>query len=265
MGEPARQVARVEETPVVADANSIIQLIERAVSDPKIDVDKMERLYAMHERALERAAKLAFTNAKIAMRPHLPVIDEKGQILNGSGKVQSTYAEWEDINDAITPILIEHGFDLAFRPGSTAEGKVIVTGILSHTEGHAEEAEIVLPLDSSGGKNAVQGVGSSLSYGKRYAAIALLNITSRHKRDRDDDGRGAGISEVAQRAMADINMCDTLDQLRQWKEKNFDGLSKMLSASDLKEVIALYNRRSKAFRAQAAQAAPLADFPGDRK
>lgn len=267
MSEPARKdVARVEERQVAPDATSIIQLIERAVSDPNIDVDKMERLYAMHERALERASKQAFTEAKLALRPKLPVIDEKGQITNAANKVQSTYAEWEDINDAITPLLTEHGFDLSFRPGSTVEGKVIVTGILKHSAGHQEEAEIVLPLDSSGGKNAVQGVGSSLSYGKRYAAIALLNITSRHKRDRDDDGRGAGLSEVTQRAITEINLADTLDDLRAWKNEKFDGVSKMVQPDELKEIVALYNRRSKAFRAAEGQkpAAPASDFPGDR-
>jgi hypothetical protein len=264
MAEAARnEVAQVEERQVVTDATSIIHLIERAVSDPNIDVDKMERLYAMHERALERAAKQAFTEAKLAMRPSLPTIAENGAILNAAGKEQSTYAEWEDINDAIQPILIEHGFDLAFRPGGTQEGKVTVTGILRHSAGHQEEAEIILPLDASGGKNAVQGVGSSLSYGKRYAAIALLNITSRHKRDRDDDGKGAGLSEVTQHAISDINVCDTLDDLRAWKNKNFDGFSKMVQPHELKEVVALYNRRSKAFRA-ATEQKPVNDFPGDR-
>ncbi len=265
MSEPARkEVTRLEEIAAPVEATSIIQLIERAVSDPKIDVDKMERLYAMHERALERAAKLEYTAAKLALRPQLPTINENGQILNSAGKAQSTYAEWEDINDAIQPLLIQHGFDLAFRPGSTPEGKVIVTGILSHTAGHFEEAEIVLPLDGSGGKNAVQGVGSSLSYGKRYAAIALLNITSRHKRDRDDDGKGAGLSDLAQRAITEINMADKLEDLRTWKDQKFDGISKMAQPHEMREIVALYNKRSKAFRAATPAAAPASDFPGDR-
>ena len=53
---------------------------------------------------------------------------------------------------------------------------------------------MLLPLDTSGSKNAVQAVGSSTSYGKRYTASALLNLTSRLPDDRDDDGRAAGAS-----------------------------------------------------------------------
>lgn len=248
MSEPARQQVQTRQTAEVTAVTGagMMDLIARLAADPNTDVDKFERMLAMAERIRAHEAKVAFTTAKLAMKPKLPVIDERGQILNSSNKVQSTYAEWEDINDAIAPLLTEHGFDLAFRPGTTPEGKVIVTGVLTHIAGHAEEAEITLPLDGSGGKNAVQGVGSSLSYGKRYAAIALLNITSRHKRDRDDDGRGAGLSKEAQDAIANINMADTLDDLRAWRAKDFDRLSKALRPEELREVIALWNRRLKA-------------------
>lgn len=242
-------IQTVDEQPVTApDATSIIQMIERAAVNPNVDINKMERLYEMHEKALDRAAKLSFVRAFSAMQPTLPVIDERGQITNAAGKVQSTYAEWEDINDAIRPILNAHGFTLSFKPGSGAEGKVTVTGILRHIDGHEDEATVPLPLDASGGKNSVQGVGSSLSYGKRYSAIALLNITSRAPRDRDDDGRGAGLGQAAQMAVSTINLCDTLEDLRAWKDAQFDGVSKVVNQSDLKEIVSLYNRRSKAFR-----------------
>ena len=39
------------------------------------------------------------------------------------------------------------------------------------------------------GKNAVQAIGSSVSYGKRYTASLLLNLTTRGE---DDDGTAAG-------------------------------------------------------------------------
>jgi hypothetical protein len=51
-------------------------------------------------------------------------------------------------------------------------------------------------LDSSGGKNNIQGMGSSFSYGKRYTTTALLNIVTEGE---DDDGARGGarfISEV---------------------------------------------------------------------
>jgi len=182
-------VTKVEESPLAApDANAIVSMIERAALDPRVDMDKMERLLAMQERIFDRNARMAYASALAVMQPKMPVITERGGIKNRDGEVQSRYAKWEDINDAIKPLLAEHGFALSFRTGTTIEGKITVTGILSHREGHQEETTISLPHDSSGSKNAVQAVGSSTSYGKRYTATALLNITSRGE---DDDGKAA--------------------------------------------------------------------------
>ncbi len=60
----------------------------------------------------------------------------------------------------------------------------MVVGVLRHEAGHKEEAELVLPADLSSGKNPVQAVGSSLSYGQRYVAKLLLNLASRRRATR---------------------------------------------------------------------------------
>ena len=94
------------------------------------------------------------------------------------------------MNQAIRPVLTEFGFALTFRISQPADfGRVAVTGVLSHQGGHSEETTFSLPIDNSGGKNNVQGWASSVSYGKRYTAFALLNIASRGE---DDDGQKAG-------------------------------------------------------------------------
>ncbi|WP_249729608.1 ERF family protein [Chelatococcus sp. YT9] len=181
----------IEPRQVQREPAAIIQVIERAALNPNVDIDKMQRLLDMQERILAREAKASFDAAFSQMQPELPIINENGGIKNKDDKVQSTYAKWEDINEAIKPVLAQHGFSLRFRIGQDA-GKIVVTGILSHREGHSEETSIHLPIDTSGSKNAVQAVGSTTSYGQRYTAKALLNITSRAKADRDDDGASAG-------------------------------------------------------------------------
>ena len=105
--------------------------------------------------------------------------------------MHATYATWEDTVDAIRPILARHGFSLSFKPGRSPKGVPTVTGVLRHEAGHKEEAELELPADTTGDKNAVQAVGSTMSYGQRYVAKMLLNLTSRGE---DDDGPAAGQS-----------------------------------------------------------------------
>lgn len=238
----------------VAQSATLLEAILKIANDPTVDVDRFERLMSMHERMSAQHAKLQFTAALHAMQPKLPVIDERGGIKNNSGVVQSTYATYEDINDAIKPLLDEHGFTLSFKPGVAQDGKVVVTGILRHLDGHEDDATITLTHDSSGNKNTVQAVGSSLSYGKRYAVIALLNITSRAPGDRDDDGKASGLGAACQHALSEINMCEGLPDLRRWKAEKYDGLSKVLGPAELREVISLYNRRLKALKGEATHA-----------
>lgn len=197
--QPTRPMVQRDASGAPSETTAIIQMIERVALNPSVDIDKMERLMQMQERILSKSAEAAFTEAFATMQPELPVIVERGGIKNGRGEIQSTYALWEDINEAIKPVLAKHGFALSFRTGQR-DGKIIVTGILRHSAGHSDETTIELMHDSSGSKNAVQAVGSSTSYGKRYTAAALLNLTSRGE---DDDGKAAD-GVLSEKQVADL-------------------------------------------------------------
>lgn len=177
---------------------SVRKLIADVAKDPNADVDKFDRLLALQERMEDRDRKATFDAALARMQPHLPIIHRTGLIevrakdregqRTGAVTQSTKYAKWEDINEAIMPVLGKYGFGLSFRTGDDA-GKIKVTAILSHEAGHREETSLVLMHDSTGSKNSVQAVGSSVSYGKRYTACALLNITTR---DEDDDADSTG-------------------------------------------------------------------------
>jgi hypothetical protein len=174
-------------------------VISRAASDPNVDVSKLERLTALYERIVANTARSAYMAALSEMQPRLPVVERHGRITitdkaDRQKVIQSTpYALWDDINEAIKPVLHEHGFALSFRTGVAPDGRLTVTGVLGHKDGHQEETTMTLAHDSTGSKNSVQAVGSSTSYGKRYTAVALLNLTFR---DEDDDGKAGGAPET---------------------------------------------------------------------
>jgi hypothetical protein len=184
-----------------SDSATLMETIGRIASDPSISVERMEQLVSLYERIKDRDAKSAYTQALALMQPELPVIEEHGGIKDRGGLVQSTYALWEDINEAIKPVLARHGFALNFRINQDGV-QVIVTAVLSHKEGHSEETSLPLPLDTSGSKNAVQAYGSTVSYGQRYTARALLNLTSRGL---DDDGKAGGSVFVTPSQIEAIN------------------------------------------------------------
>jgi len=198
--EPAEMavVVKAPEPPQRAPSESaaIISMIERVARDQSIDLDRMDRLMAMHARIVERDAKLAFDAAFAAMQPQLPVVTRRGTIVGESRRtgtsLNQSYGRWEDISPAIMPVLARHGFAIRFRqePVTDAGGgvKTRITCILSHAQGHREEAFFDLPLDTTGSKNNVQAYGSTASYGRRYSAMLALNIVTRGE---DDDGAAA--------------------------------------------------------------------------
>lgn len=187
------QPQELQERAPAMEPTSLIEAIARAASDPSTDIEKMERLFAMHERMQAAQARKAYMAALAELQAKIPDdIPERGAIKNSAGKVTSTYAYWEDVVQKIRPVMHEHGFSISFR-NEQGSGSITVTAVLSHAEGHSEEASVTLPHDTSGSKNAVQAVASSITYGKRYAAGELLNLTSRGQ---DDDGQAGGSKTI---------------------------------------------------------------------
>lgn len=218
--------------PAQPEATTLLAVISRAASDPSVDVEKMERLMLMHERVQAKRAEAEFAEAMAMMQDKLPSIGERG---DAAGRY--TFALWEDINAAIKPILSAHGFALTFRT-DFADG-IAVTGVLSHKSGHSERTTIKLPADPSGNKNAVQAVASSVSYGKRYAASALLNLTSHGE---DDDAYRAATPDVSEWADAIASAVDKTELDKIAADIKASGLA----GPALKNVRALWAKQAKA-------------------
>ena len=64
-----------------------------------------------------------------------------------------------------------------------ANNTVIVETILAHESGQWIQSELCMPL----AKNDPQGVGSAITYGRRYGLAAIVGIVA----DDDDDGNAA--------------------------------------------------------------------------
>ena len=196
--------------PISTD-NSILAVISRAAADPTCDIEKMERLLAMHERMQAKTAEAAFNAAMAEMQCEIPTVGQ-GALNTHTDK---TYATLDDINVTLKPIMQTHGFAISFKVENTAAG-VSVTGILMHRDGHREETTMLLPVDIGKGRNAVQAVGSSTTYGKRYVMCALLNITTGEMQD--DDGHGAGDTGDDLREQVVTDILERVDQTKDAEE-----------------------------------------------
>lgn len=191
-------------TPVQAEpanqTQSVLALIARAATDPNINVDVMERMLAMQQQVMAKQAEVAFNQALATIQGQLPRISKDAKIVH-NGKTISTYSTYENIDNYIRPLLIEHGFSLRFNSEQAADGKAVIVGTLAHAAGHSVTNKITLGIDSSGAKNNVQGMGSTIAYGKRYLVGMLLNLVFEGE---DDDGQKGGSKPVTDAQAAEI-------------------------------------------------------------
>ena len=172
---------------------NMLQIIAQAAANPAVDTGKMRELLQMQKEIIAEEARIAFTRAFIEMAPKLPTIDKDGLIDEGTTKTgrqgkKVPYSTFENMMLIVKPILHTHGFVFWTEPdiGNDA-APLVMRGHLDHIDGHGKTCALPLQLETQQ-KNNLQGVGSSLSYGRRYALINLCNIISYAATDRDTNG-----------------------------------------------------------------------------
>jgi hypothetical protein len=235
-----------------ADGSALLRAIERAAADPNVSLDRLEHLAKLYERTLAREAEATFNVALAELQPKLPVLEERGEVADPDGAVKATYATWDDTVEAIRPLLARHGFSLSFKAGRSATaGCLSVIGVLRHVAGHKEEVELQLPADPTGDKNAVQAIGSTVTYGQRYVAKMLLNLVSRGA---DDDGAAADQSDAELNAIAEINSLADKPAFLAWKRANRTMLGELSNAA-FQRVIGHYGVRRRRLEDAAEEAA----------
>lgn len=171
---------------VVSKGNDIMAMMIQAAEH--MDVEKLSRLMDLQERMLDRNAKAEFAADFVRMKPHLPKVIRTRE----NAQTKSRYAPLDDINTAIDPVLEPFGFGTAAKLVGQTEATVTVKAELWHRGGHVEETTITMPLDNKGiqgtvNKTLPHATSSSITYAKRVAICALLNISTGDDKDGNDD------------------------------------------------------------------------------
>lgn len=175
------------------EPDSIFSLIKHALGDDSISADKLEKLVAVQSTIEDRVAKREFSAALHAAQSQMPKVVKHGKIDLGKGK-PIAFATYEDVDAVVRPVESEHGFSRSFFIRRTETGMEVV-GVLRHVGGHSEETPMPLPQDTGPGRNALQAIGSTFAYGKRYITEAMYNIV---RAGEDDDGRSGGTRRISE-------------------------------------------------------------------
>jgi hypothetical protein len=169
-------------------AGSMLDVIARAATDERVNIDKMTALFDMQQRIMAKDALDQFNEAMAEFNARCELRVAKAGTASLGGKGSYRFARWEDMDVVIRPIMRELGLWFSFDATTESNG-VTVKGTLHHRGGHTQSASLSLPVDVGPGRNAIQQVGSTVSYGKRYCVEMLLNVV---REDEDDDGHAGG-------------------------------------------------------------------------
>lgn len=180
----------VQAPTVDVGGNALMQIINRAATDPAFDVAKLDQLLAVKERWDAAEARKAFVVALNAFKADPPEILKSRQVdfTSQKGRTHYKHAGLDNASELIGASLAEHGISHRWNVEQTGP-KIKVTCILTHALGHSESVTMEASPDESGNKNSIQAVGSTVSYLQRYTLFAASGIAPKNV---DDDARGGG-------------------------------------------------------------------------
>lgn len=148
------------------------------------ELDKLEKLMDLQMKWEANQARKAYTEAMAAFKANPPDIEKDKTVAYGNTKYN--HATLANVTDKINAALSQHGLSASWVTQQADKGITVVCRI-THVLGHYEETSLTAPADTSGAKNAIQAIGSTISYLQRYTILALTGLATR---DMDNDGQG---------------------------------------------------------------------------
>lgn len=174
------------------DQATLLQVISRAASDDSISIEKMERLFAMHERMEAKQAEGEFHAAMSRVQAGMSRIAADKH----NSQTRSDYPSYAALDRVLRPLYTEAGLSISFDTESVGEGMVGMICHVSHTGGHTRTYRAAVPSDGKGAKGGdvmtkTHAFGSGTSYGMRYLLKMIFNVAIGEDPE-DDDGNAAG-------------------------------------------------------------------------
>lgn len=173
------------------DSQVFFQIITSVASNAQVDMDKMERMLAMHERMAARDNEQAFNTAMMGAQGDMGRISADAT----NSQTRSKYATYGQLDRHVRPVYTSHGFSLSFDTTDGApDGCLRVLAYVSHKAGHTRTYRADVPADGKGAKGGdvmtkTHATGSAMSYGMRYLLKMIFNVAVGED---DDDGNAAG-------------------------------------------------------------------------
>ena len=168
----------------------------------------------------ERQSKIAFAEAFKKFKDDAPKILKTKHVNfenKTGGQTNYWHVELDKACDLLSPALLKVDITHRWKSTDLPNGWTRVTCYLRHRGGYEEGgASLAGPSDTSGGKNPIQGVGSSTSYLERYTFLATCGIVATGKDNDGNDLNGITNEQAAELIEAINKPDDAADVMRAW-------------------------------------------------
>lgn len=183
-----------------SEMQALVSVMQQAISNPDIPVERMEKLVNMALDATDRIdatrARKAYASAMARFKRSPPKIVKDAHVRyeNRDG----TFTEYDHATlgalcDAVIAGLAEVGISHDWRKVWTDNKMIQVITVLTHELGHKEEFPSIPAMpDTSGGKNSIQANESTATYLRRSGLFDATGLAALAPPDRDGRDTGEG-------------------------------------------------------------------------
>jgi len=208
--EPKALQNHMEKNTVLQPAITPAIMIQDAVKNGA-DLSQLRELLSIQKDWEANEAKKAYHVAMASFKKE-PIKIEKDKHVDFAttkGRMKYDHASLANAIDKVTIKLSEHGLSLSWN--TKQNGQIIVTCKITHALGHSEETSLQADADSSGSKNSIQAIGSTITYLQRYTLLSALGLATA---DQDDDAKTATsfINDKQLHALRDLILAKNLDE-----------------------------------------------------
>ncbi len=220
--ETTAVATQTEQVPMVSETASVMQMIAQAARDPNVDIDKMERLLALHERMTNKKAEADFNDALSSCQKEAGTIQADAT----NPQTRSKYLTYAGLDKRLRPIYTKR--DISISYGTEDTDKPDTVRVIAHVSrgAYTRIYRVDMPADGKGAKGGdvmtkTHATGAAMSYGARYLLKGIFNISiGEEDTDGNDPNKARAMSdsaradfEVAIEALTDIEAWDAL-----WKK-----------------------------------------------
>jgi len=158
------------------------------------DVSQLRELLTIQKDYEANEARKAFHQAMARFKENAPVVTKD----KTNSQYNSKYTSLNNLVNTINPALSKQGLTASWN--IEQNGTVKVTCKLTHSLGHSEGSSMSADADTSGAKNKIQQIKSTITYLKAVTFESICGLASTDA-NMDDDGNTASIVPIGDKEL----------------------------------------------------------------